>query len=160
MLIIECIADCFLLIMSCIVAIANGPVGMVYFYEKEVQERAISNGLTTQEKIDRGIKLYLLYSVIPLIVFPLIAVYGVNGARSFGEGFIQILVIIMATGLFDRIFIDWYWVGKTKAWIIEGTEDLRPYIYGKTLIGKWVGTLIGFPILAAILAGAMSLIIK
>ena len=30
-------------------------------------------------------------------------------------------------------------------------EDLMPYIYGKTLIKKWVGTLVGFPALAAII---------
>ena len=54
-------------------------------------------------------------------------------------------------------FIDWFWVGKTKAWVIPGTEDLMPYIPKKTLIGKWLGTLIGYPILAAIMAGIMTL---
>ena len=50
-------------------------------------------------------------------------------------------------------------VGRhTKAWIIPGTEDLRPYINGKTLVIKWLGTLVGFPVLAAILAGVMQLI--
>ena len=62
-------------------------------------------------------------------------------------------------GLFDRLFIDWYWVGKTKAWNIEGTDDLRPYIYGKTLTIKWATTLVGYPVIAAILAGIMSLIV-
>ena len=63
-------------------------------------------------------------------------------------------------GLFDRLFIDWYWVGKTKAWIIPGTEDLMPYIYGKTLIGKWAFTLVGYPFIAAVLAMIMSFILK
>ena len=36
-------------------------------------------------------------------------------------------------------------------------EDLMPYIYGKTLIKKWVGTLVDFPALAAIIAGVMGL---
>ena len=61
-------------------------------------------------------------------------------------------------GLFDRLFIDWYWVGHTKAWEIEGTEDLKPYISKKTLIGKWAGTLVGFPLLAAIIAGLAELL--
>ncbi len=51
------------------------------------------------------------------------------------------------------------WVGHTKAWVIPGTEDLMPYIYGKTLVKKWLGTIVGFPILAAILAGIMQLIL-
>ena len=62
-------------------------------------------------------------------------------------------------GLFDRIFIDWYWVGKTKAWLIPGTEDLQPYIPMKVAIKKWVGTIIGYPIIAAIIAGVMTLIV-
>jgi hypothetical protein len=32
-----------------------------------------------------------------------------------------------------------------------------PYIHGKTMAGKWLGTLIGFPLLAAIQAGIMLL---
>ena len=48
----------------------------------------------------------------------------------------------------------------TRAWIIPGTEDLMPYIYGKTLIGKWVGTLVGYPMLAAVLAGIMQIVMR
>ena len=69
-------------------------------------------------------------------------------------------VILLMEGLFDRLFIDWFWVGKTKAWIIPGTEDLMPYIYGKSLIIKWATTLIGYPVCAAILAAIMNLILK
>jgi hypothetical protein len=69
-------------------------------------------------------------------------------------------VILLIQGLFDRLFIDWYWVEKTKAWIIPGTEDLMPYIYGKTLIGKWVITLVGYPAIAALLSLIMSFLVK
>ena len=62
-------------------------------------------------------------------------------------------------GIFDRVFVDWYWVGKTKAWQIEGTEDLKPYIPVKMLIIKWVFTLIGFPCIAALNALFMTYII-
>ena len=65
------------------------------------------------------------------------------------------LVIGLIYGLFDRLFIDWYWVGKTKAWDIPGTEDLKPYIYGKTLIRKWVGTLVVHPLFFALIAWVM-----
>ena len=70
----------------------------------------------------------------------------------------RFVIVLLISGLFDRLFIDWYWVGRTKAWVIPGTEDLMPYIYGKTLIKKWVGTLVGFPALAAIIAGVMGLL--
>lgn len=117
LIILESIAMCFLLLIICVVGIANGPVGSVYFYEQKVQEKVVELGLTTKEKIKKG--------------------YTVAGI--------------------DRLFIDWYWVGKTKAWYIPGTEELMPYIPKKTLIKKWIGTVIGYPLLAAILSGVMSL---
>ncbi len=101
----------------------------------------------------------LIALFVPQIVLPPAMVYGINGAEGFWSGFIQILVILMMAGLFDRLFIDWWWVGHTKAWVISGTEDLMPYIYGKTLVKKWLGTIVGFPILAALLAGVMQLIL-
>lgn len=157
-LIIEGIVMCFILLIICVVGIANGPVGLVVFYEQEVKDRVVELGMTTKEKIKRISILTMIALFVPMIVLVPLMVYGINGARGFWNGFWQMLVILMISGLFDRIFIDWWWVGHTKAWIIPGTEDLRPYIYGKTLVKKWVGTLVGFPILAAVFAGIMQLI--
>ena len=157
-LIIEGIVMCFILLIICVVGIANGPVGLVVFYEQEVKDRVVELGITTREKIQKTSIITVIALFVPMIVLVPLMVYGINGARGFWNGFWQMLVILMISGLFDRIFIDWWWVGHTKAWIIPGTEDLRPYIYGKTLVKKWVGTLVGFPILAAVLAGIMQLI--
>ena len=157
-LIIEGIVMCFILLIICVVGIANGPVGLVVFYEQEVKDRVVELGMTTRERIKRISILTMIALFVPMIVLVPLMVYGINGARGFWNGFWQMLVILMISGLFDRIFIDWWWVGHTKAWILPGTEDLRPYIYGKTLVKKWVGTLVGFPILAAVLAGIMQLI--
>ena len=157
-LIIEGIVMCFILLIICVVGIANGPVGLVVFYEQEVKDRVVELGMTTREKIKRISILTMIALFVPMIVLVPLMVYGINGARGFWNGFWQMLVILMISGLFDRIFIDWWWVGHTKAWIIPGTEDLRPYIHGKMLVKKWVGTLVGFPILAAVLAGIMQLI--
>ena len=74
--------------------------------------------------------------------------------------FLQIYAMAMAEGLFDRFFIDAYWVGHTKAWTIPGTEDLRPYIPKKTLIIKWLTVIVGNPIIATVLAGLMMFIFK
>ena len=97
---------------------------------------------------------------VPMLILVPYMVYGINGVSDFQNGFWQMLVILMITGLFDRIFIDWWWVGHTKAWIIQGTEDLMPYINGKTLLKKWAGTLVGYPILAAVLAGLMQILMR
>ena len=154
---IEGIAMCFLLLIICVIGIANGPVGLVVFYEQEVKDRVVKLGLTTKEKIKKTSIITLIALFIPMLILVPFMVYGINGARGFRDGFWQMLVIFIISGLFDRIFIDWWWVGHTKAWVIPGTEDLMPYIYGKTLIRKWIGTIVGFPILAAVLAGIMQL---
>lgn len=157
MILIEGIVMCFVLLIICVIGIANGPVGLVVFYEQEVKDRVVELGLTTKENIKKTSIITVAALFIPVLVLVPLMVYGINGAKGFWDGYWQMLAILMISGLFDRIFIDWWWVGHTKAWIIPGTEDLMPYIYGKTLIKKWLGTLVGFPILAAILAGIMQL---
>lgn len=61
--------------------------------------------------------------------------------------------------LIDRFLIDEYWVGHTNAWIIPGTEDLRPYITATDKRRKWIMGTIGMATLAAALAGIMSAIL-
>jgi hypothetical protein len=39
LLLIEGIVMCFVLLIVCVIGIANGPVGLVLLYEKDVQER-------------------------------------------------------------------------------------------------------------------------
>ena len=85
-------------------------------------------------------------------------VYYINGAHTFYDGFIQMTIIMWIMGVFDRLFIDWYWVGHTKAWEIPNTEDLKPYIPTKPLLVKWIFTIVGFPMIAAMIAGIATLI--
>lgn len=160
-LIIEGIAMCFILLMVCVIGIAkDGPVGLVCFYEKDVQDRVVELGLTTKARIKRSTLLAATAVTIPVTVLIPYMVYVLNGASGFKEAFLQMLVISLIANVFDRIFIDWYWVGKTTAWIIPGTEDLKPYIPQNTLIKKWVGTLIVHPLFFALLAWIMTLIRK
>ena len=154
-LILECIVICFILLVPCVIAIANGVHNGVFLYEKDVQERVVKMGLITEEKIRRNMKLFKCITMPMMIAFVLWAVYGINGARGFLTPFVQIYVLAMAEGLFDRFFIDTYWVGHTKAWTIPGTEDLKPYIPKKRLIVKWLVVMIGNPLIAAVLAGIM-----
>ncbi|MBE5779820.1 MAG: hypothetical protein E7331_10895 [Clostridiales bacterium] len=157
LIILEGIFMCFLLLIVCTIGIANGPVGLVVFYEPDVQKRVVELGYTTEKKIRRRTVLVALALFLPAFILPPTMVYTINGASGFWEGFGQMTAILLIQGLFDRFFIDWYWVGRTKAWIIPGTEDLMPYIPVKTQIVKWLGTLVGYPLIAAISAGIVSL---
>ena len=157
LILIEGFVMCFLMLLVCVVGISNGPVGSVYFFEQDVQDRVIELGLSTKEKIRKDYVIAGICLFIPMLLFVPAMVYFINCARGFGDVFWQITAIFMIEGLFDRLFIDWYWVGKTKAWIIPGTEDLQPYIPRNVLIRKWLATIFGYPIMSAMIAGFMLL---
>ena len=148
-----------LLYLVCAVGIRNGAVGMVHLYEQKVQDRCVSLGLTTHEKIKRNSKRFKLLCMPGYIAYVLVCVYAVNGARGFLPGFWQLLVILSIMNLIDRFLIDGYWVGRTRAWIIPGTEDLQPYIPVSAKKKKWLFGTIGMGVISAVLAGIMSLIL-
>ncbi len=153
----EGLVMCFLLLITCVVGIANGAIGLVVLYEKDVQERVVELGLTTKKKIKKSFIISCIAMFAPIVFLVPFMVYCINGAKGFVEGFTQMTIIMLIQGLFDRFFIDWYWVEKTKAWVIPGTEDLMPYIPTKVKIVKWLGTLVMFPLIAAAIAGVMTL---
>ena len=159
LIVLEGLVLSFWLLLVCVVGIANGPTGLVCFFESDVQERVVELGLTTPVRIRRSATISAIALFAPVLTVVPALVYLVNGATGFWEGFAQMAAIYLVMGLFDRIFIDWWWVGHTDAWVIPGTEDLMPYIPTSALVRKWVGTLVGFPLLAAIIAGLVAIVI-
>lgn len=158
--ILEGLVMCFILLLVCVIGIKNGAVGLVSLYEKDVQDRVVKLGLTTKERIKRSSIISSIALFAPTIFLVPYMVYRINGISTLKEGFIQMTIIYTIMNLFDRLFIDWYWVGHTKAWQIEGTEDLKPYISKKTLIKKWFGTIVAFPLFALGIAYIMQFIVK
>ena len=156
--ILEGLVMSFWLLLVCVIGIANGPAEMVCIYEKDVQERAVELGLTTREKIKRANTLAALAIFLPqmFVVPTVVALY--NGVSGFWNGFGQIFAVYMISNLFDRLFIDEWWVGRTKAWVIPGTEDLVPYIPMKQKLVKWIGAPVLFAIIAAAASGIIQLI--
>lgn len=159
-LILECVIICFILLVPCVIAIANGIYNAAFLFEKDVQDRVVEMGLVNKEELERNRRIFKFATLLVMVAFVIWAVYGINGARGFWTPFLQIYAMVMAEGLFDRFFIDWYWVGRTKAWTIPGTEDLKPYIPKKTLIVKWLITIVGNPLIAAAIAGMMLLFFR
>ncbi len=153
LIIIEGIVMCFILLVTCVVAISGGAVGGVALYEEDVQKRVVELGYTTEKKIKKSFIIMSCALFIPVFTVVPFMVYYINGAEGFWDGFWQMTAILWIMGVFDRVFVDWYWVGKTKAWEIEGTEDLKPYIPKKVLILKWCFTAVGFPVFSAVMAG-------
>ena len=117
-------------------------------------------GVDTSEKIGKNSKLFKSLGIPVYFVFVLVSTYAVNGARGFFEGFWQMFAILSIVNLIDRLLIDEYWVGHTKAWEIPGTEDMKPYINKKDKLGKWLMGTAGFAIFSAILSGIMTLVLR
>lgn len=158
--IIEGIGLGALLVLVCAIGIRKGTVGMVHLYSPKVQERCVSLGLTTHEKIRRNALLFKIICMPGYIAYVLVCVYAINGAKGFVAGFWQLLVILSVMNLIDRFLVDGLWVGHTKAWTIPGTEDLKPYITGKDKCRKWLFGTVGMVIISAALSGIMMIFIR
>ena len=148
-----------ILILICWAGIRRGAVGMAQLYHRDVQERCVTLGLTTWERIRRRAAMVRLISMTIYLVYVLLCVYVINCVRGFGQGFLQIFVILSIMNLIDRFLIDEYWVGHTKMWVIPGTEDLMPYITREDKQKKWLMGTVGMAVFAAILAGVMCLFV-
>ena len=158
-LIVEGLGLGALLVLICAIGIRNGAVGMVHLYDKKVQERVIQLGMTTREAIRKRSARFRSLCLPAYMAYVLVCVYAINGARGFLPGFRQGFVILFIMNLIDRLLIDEYWVGHTNAWIIPGTEDLRPYITAKDKRQKWIMGTVGMAVLSAALASIMALIL-
>jgi predicted membrane protein len=86
-LILECVVICFILLVSCVVAIANGAEKAAFLYEKEVQDRVVQRGLVTRERLNRNRRVFKIAGLTVMAAFVLWAVYGINGARGFWQPF-------------------------------------------------------------------------
>lgn len=160
LIIIEGIVVCFILLLACVVGLKNGPEKFAVFYEEDVKARVVELGYTTEKELKRSFTISGIALFVPMIIIVPLMVYYINGVSDFWSAFWQMTAIFMIGNLFDRLFIDEFWVGHTKAWFIPGTEDLMPYIPVKVKIKKWVGNLIMFPLLSAIIAGIVTLFMK
>ncbi len=154
-LIIEGLLLGALLVLVCAIGIRNGAIGMVHLYSSEVQNRCVELGLTTHEKIKRNAIVFKLCCIPGYIAYVLVCVYAVNGARGFLNAFLQLLCILSVMNLIDRFLVDDFWVGHTKAWVIPGTEDLRPYIGRRDKVIKWLFGTVGMAVISAALSGIM-----
>ena len=158
-LILEGLGLGFLLYLICAIGIRNGAIGMVHLYDPKVQERVVQLGLTTAEEIRKRSVCFRSLCLPGYLVYVLICVYLINGARGFFAGFWQGFVTLSIMNLIDRFLIDEYWFGHTKAWIIPGTEDLRPYITAKDKKKKGIMGTVGMAAVSAALAGIIALVL-
>lgn len=72
---------------------------------KDVQDKAIKLGYTTQKEIKKQTIISIIVLYLPCFVLVPLMVCYINGAKEFNEIFIQSLLIMYIMGLFDRFLL-------------------------------------------------------
>lgn len=119
-----------------VITIRKGPVSALYFYPKEVGDKAIELGLTTRKEMKSRKLFALILLLLGDFFIPYIMITKVNGADTFRQYFIQYAILFYGMEFFDWFFVDTLWVAKTNWWIIPGLEDLNP-LWHDTSIKKY-----------------------
>ena len=78
-ILMEGIVMCFVLLITCVIGIANGPVGLVVLYEQDVQDRVVELGYTTKKKINKSFIITCIALFLPMILLVPFMVYYING---------------------------------------------------------------------------------
>ncbi len=120
-------AFCFLFTLMVKYAVRGGAIDGLFFYPKQVQDRAIEIGLTDRETMDRKRKAFmpLFFAVMTSALILIIAV--INRVDDLKTAYLQSLLFLEVMNRHDGIVIDKIWVGYDRFWLLPGTEDL-PYV--------------------------------
>lgn len=126
-LIFQLILYCILFTGMVAFAVRGGAIDGLYFYPKQVQERAFEIGLTDRETMKTKKKRFMtLFYIVMLLA--LILIIGLwNGVGDFKPAYLQSLLFLEVMNWYDGIVIDKVWVGHSKFWVLPGTEDL-PFV--------------------------------
>ena len=109
------------------IAVIGGAVNGLYFYPKEVQDRAIELGLIDRNTMNRKRKCFMIPFFIVMLA-ALVLIIGLwNGASSFGEAYWQALLFLEVMNVYDGVVIDKLWVGHSRFWVLPGLED-APFV--------------------------------
>ena len=158
MIILQLILYCLLFTLMVKYAVRGGAVDGLYFYPKEVQERAIAIGLTDRETMQRRRKVFMTEFYVVMLV-ALVLIIGLwNRVSSLKTAYLQALLFLEVMNWYDGIVIDKLWVGYSGFWILPGCEDI-PYVqtWPQVLKKRGILTLIWI-VGAAIVAGVIVLI--
>ena len=127
MIAVQLILYCLLFTLMVRYAVRGGAIDGLYFYPKEVQERAIAIGLTDRETMQRKRKVFMTEFYVVMLV-ALVLIIGLwNRVSEFRTAYLQALLFLEVMNWYDGIVIDKIWVGTSTFWLLPGCEDL-PYV--------------------------------
>jgi hypothetical protein len=137
--------------VAIVVVVAKGPVGGLFFYPKPVQQRVLELGLTDEAIIRKRKTWFFTVLVVGIAALPILFIGLWNRVTDFRTAYVQALFLLEIMNWYDGIIIDRLWVGHSKFWVIQGTEDL-PYTKSVkfVLVERGIMTLVYLPIAAIV----------
>lgn len=127
MIVLQLLLYCLLFTAMVKIAVIGGAVNGLYFYPKEVQDRAIELGLIDRNTMNRKRKCFMIPFFIMMLA-ALVLIIGLwNEASSFGEAYWQALLFLEVMNIYDGVAIDKLWVGHSQFWVLPGLED-APFV--------------------------------
>ena len=127
MIVRQLLIYCLLFTAMVKISVIGGAVNGLYFYPKEVQDRAIELGLIDRNTMNRKRKFFMIPFFIVMLA-ALVLIIGLwNGAFSFGEAYWQALLFLEVMNVYDGVVIDKLWVGHSRFWVLPGLED-APFV--------------------------------
>lgn len=73
-LVLECVIICFILLVPCVVSIANGIEQAAFLFEADVQDRVVEMGLVTRERLRRNQRIFKTATLLVMLAFAIGAV--------------------------------------------------------------------------------------
>ncbi len=124
--------------------VLNDPVRGIFFYPKQIQQRAFEIGLTTKEEAGRRKGIFFTILFIGIAALPIIFIGIWSGISDFKAAFIQAVIFL-------GIFVDEVWVRFSKFWVIKGIEDI-PHVkkLSFVLAERFIMSAVYIPIAAGI----------
>lgn len=114
----------FALFMAWVVR-GKGPMGGIFYYPKEVQERVLELGLIDAKTLKRRRNTANSVLCIWVLITLYIMIVPVNRAAGYWDCVWQFYVLFLGMEVFDVFAVDTLWVACSDWWDIPGTEDLR-----------------------------------
>lgn len=116
---------------------AQGAAYQLYNYPPAIRERAVQKGIITQKELNEHSKKNKTIGMIVMILLSLVITCGINGQRTFFDGFLQAYIFLNVFSLFDALVIDTIWFCHSKWWVIPGTEDMTEAYHDYWFHWKW-----------------------
>ncbi|MCM1223442.1 MAG: hypothetical protein NC548_54235 [Lachnospiraceae bacterium] len=133
--------------------VLDNPVRGIFFYPKQIQQRAFEMGLTTEREAKRRKRVFFTALVLGIAILPVVFIGCWSGISDFKTAFFHAVVFLEVMNWYDGIVVDKIWVRFDRFWVIKGIEDVSHVKGWKfVLTERIVMTVVYIPV-AAIIAG-------